>query len=941
MDHFESQTRVNSPSQHQKHMRFSTKNNTVKKIKYMDCINTFKSIQDETCLVRHAYPQHHLPLTLKSIHATHVFSKMGSDYSLTCMPKWDDSLRHTNILKPVGTHPARSVTDNQVASCRTIKTIAPQIHSSMDNQVQKKHVHFLKTNLYPSTELCESGTEVLPPIRKHKARMDGYHPCGKETLALDHARSRKNGSTTIYIQHTKDHLLYDSQADLKQVNSSMDSISTTTTQSVQSRTLESHGTRSQLKTLQPRRISVFSTLIKGNTGTLYSIPDIKRSEYTGESSNLMKTLVAGSKASLSTVMSITMLMKERNTEMDLKYKHNVPTSITLPKKRQVCTFDAVPEDNCSVDVSSSSFTSDRVSTYSNESTQDTLLNHTQSSGDDQFDAPTIAVTKGSTSSIEVDPLNPTVHNNHIDLTQKPPLVPASSNNEPHNDSFLDIGTLIRQAIKVQTPMTSISRKPRFDGMHVPNITVQPNRRWQFAIRTVLKLLRGVEHNSTLTDLSNGGLQKIDNAPGVNERSLMHVLKAFQYQGDLVLTTKIQQFLSQSCVWQGSETEENVAMLNRLLMTRISSFSKFPYDQRIRFCSVMTYEAHRRGATIIQQGHEPCYFYFILSGQVEVLKDRSDGVTGKLRLNLLNQGDCFGEVALDGSYQERRTTSIVCTAPSEFLRIDKDAYRKILIGEDSQSDLSKRLKLLKEIPVFSHVDDQILEQAVLKSQVHHFERNTIILEEGKSNRRLFFISSGSCRLDKHLPLIRKRIGKSQWQLRRPEVDTDTRIGAGQLNPSFTLAKGEQYYLQCVSLAEVGPGQSFPEPLPTHISVTESATTERLDLISKINDHDALSMNRAYVTVTATRPVVCITMERIDFARIMTWSMLKCLLDASILYSIPVMAMQDQWILQQGWKDYKRRVVQETILQKSREKWVKRIELQQWHNLRIPSTQCYHH
>ncbi|KAI8914680.1 hypothetical protein BC831DRAFT_407873 [Entophlyctis helioformis] len=476
-------------------------------------------------------------------------------------------------------------------------------------------------------------------------------------------------------------------------------------------------------------------------------------------------------------------------------------------------------------------------------------------------------------------------------------------------AFLDIASLIRQAVKVQTPMSCLRnhKSPAFESLRVATIVLSPRERWLFAIRTVVKLLHNLKHT-----VHTGG-RKIDNAPGVNERSLTYALKEFQYQADLILSTKIQQYLDKKL----PKTEDEIAMLNRLLMTRMTSFAKYNYDQRIRFCNAMSYEAHRKGSVIIRQGHLPYYFYFILSGQVEVLKDRSDGFTGQLRLTLLNQGDCFGEVALDGSYQERRTTTVICTAPCEFLRIDKDDYRNIIIGEDSVSDVMTRIRLLRNVPVFALADDQILEQAVLKTQVRHYERNSVILKENDSNKRLFFIVSGKCRIEKSIQLFRKyAVGNGDYRLRPDRKSTQP------------IRKGEERIQETVSLAEIHEGASFPEPLPA--GVVASTTADRLDLISKINDHDALSLNRSYVSVIAVNPVVCITMERIDFARIMSWGMLKNLLDSSILFSIPVEAMQDQFVIQKGWDAYKRKIVEEMMLRRTGEKWVKRNGWQQWQN-----------
>eukprot|EP00842_Homolaphlyctis_polyrhiza_P000448 jgi/Hompol1/1403/HPOL_005455-RA len=139
---------------------------------------------------------------------------------------------------------------------------------------------------------------------------------------------------------------------------------------------------------------------------------------------------------------------------------------------------------------------------------------------------------------------------------------------------LDINGLIRRAIKVQTPMSFLHHhkaRSYTNNANLPQVSLSPRERWRFAIRTVMKLLHNLKYHAGLRS------KKIDNAPGVNERSLSYALKEFQYQGDLIFSTKIQEYLNGS-----ARSEEDIATFNRLLMTRLPSFAKFSYDQRIRF-----------------------------------------------------------------------------------------------------------------------------------------------------------------------------------------------------------------------------------------------------------------------------------------------------------------------------------------------------------------------
>jgi CRP-like cAMP-binding protein len=52
---------------------------------------------------------------------------------------------------------------------------------------------------------------------------------------------------------------------------------------------------------------------------------------------------------------------------------------------------------------------------------------------------------------------------------------------------------------------------------------------------------------------------------------------------------------------------------------------------------MRFESHRKGAVIISEGHKPGSFYFLFSGQCEVMKRRTDGQPGAIRVHNLNSG----------------------------------------------------------------------------------------------------------------------------------------------------------------------------------------------------------------------------------------------------------------------------------------------------------------
>jgi eukaryotic-like serine/threonine-protein kinase len=74
-----------------------------------------------------------------------------------------------------------------------------------------------------------------------------------------------------------------------------------------------------------------------------------------------------------------------------------------------------------------------------------------------------------------------------------------------------------------------------------------------------------------------------------------------------------------------------------------------------------WEQHARDESLLQEGEVGQAFFIIVSGQVKVVKD------GKL-LNVLKEGDCFGEMAYLSGDRARRSASIISVSEVQLLRI---------------------------------------------------------------------------------------------------------------------------------------------------------------------------------------------------------------------------------------------------------------------------------
>ena len=86
-----------------------------------------------------------------------------------------------------------------------------------------------------------------------------------------------------------------------------------------------------------------------------------------------------------------------------------------------------------------------------------------------------------------------------------------------------------------------------------------------------------------------------------------------------------------------------------------------------------WEAHTREQNLLLEGEVGQAFFIIVGGQVKVVKD------GKL-LNVLKEGDCFGEMAyLSGGQSARRSASIISVSEVQLLKIQATQLESLSEG----------------------------------------------------------------------------------------------------------------------------------------------------------------------------------------------------------------------------------------------------------------------
>lgn len=191
-----------------------------------------------------------------------------------------------------------------------------------------------------------------------------------------------------------------------------------------------------------------------------------------------------------------------------------------------------------------------------------------------------------------------------------------------------------KSVVVDAPLVGLKKKRRNAIQGRSKQDFHPRALWHMAIHKVIYGIRAAIANTIIDTVS--------------DKSLLSQLHEFQSRADSMTLTKIKAALDIPSTFR---SDEDLRFLNRVMQSRVKSFSKFAPEQRIQFCRVMTFEKHAAGSFIIKQGHPPLNFYFLFSGQCDVVKNRTDGNEGHVRVHVINSGYLYTELNI-GTHLEQ-------------------------------------------------------------------------------------------------------------------------------------------------------------------------------------------------------------------------------------------------------------------------------------------------
>jgi len=114
------------------------------------------------------------------------------------------------------------------------------------------------------------------------------------------------------------------------------------------------------------------------------------------------------------------------------------------------------------------------------------------------------------------------------------------------------------------------------------------------------------------------------------------------------------------------------------------------------------------------------------------------------INSLAEGSSFGEVALMSKEPSLRNATILCRSDCCFAVLDKANFQRI-IGEHAQREISHKVGILKQVPIFASLPDRALKTLLYFLVPRKLRFREVIARQGEPLRDILILKSGHARV----------------------------------------------------------------------------------------------------------------------------------------------------------------------------------------------------
>ena len=138
-----------------------------------------------------------------------------------------------------------------------------------------------------------------------------------------------------------------------------------------------------------------------------------------------------------------------------------------------------------------------------------------------------------------------------------------------------------------------------------------------------------------------------------------------------------------------------------------------------------------GEIVITENDDADYFYVIESGFIEFFINQKEvGARGK--------GEYFGDLALLRNC--KRAATCISSGECVLWRLGQLTYRAV-VARNRTGDLTAIVEMLKKIPLFTSLNDQLLSKIATAMEERKYEKDAILMKKGDIGSEMHIIKSG--------------------------------------------------------------------------------------------------------------------------------------------------------------------------------------------------------
>ncbi|KAJ3096873.1 hypothetical protein HDU97_005471 [Phlyctochytrium planicorne] len=351
--------------------------------------------------------------------------------------------------------------------------------------------------------------------------------------------------------------------------------------------------------------------------------------------------------------------------------------------------------------------------------------------------------------------------------------------------------------------------------------------------------------------------------------------------------------------KGSRTDEEMLQMDRTLTSICPALHEMGYERRSRLYDTMTYEYHPKGTVLSRVGVSADSVYFVVSGCVEVGKSILKPQF-KYKATKCGVGSVLGavsDVEMMNKEAQKRQLDMVLTADSDFVRVRVDDYIRAVYSHDGGS-IDQKVVLLNGLPIFAHVQEDLLMSAVACSEIIHAAPDQRIVEEDEDYSNIYFLCKGRCVASKMVRFIKtsKRAGKGRAK----------RQAVIPWAMGVPVAADDELLDQKLDIIDILPSETFPIlPIPPHLPSPQQGSRNKY--LSNNQNGDSLIPwlypTKSYVTITCSPdgPSTILSMPIHKFFELANHSMVFQTFTHGVRYRISVPLLQEAFLESIGYKE----------------------------------------